>query len=98
MNANEWVISATDLQTDLVTVLQKAQQHPLLVLDDGKPQAYLVSVDAFDTWMEALAAMEEAEFAANIALGEDQFSRGEFMTLTDAQTLLETRWQQLSPP
>ena len=98
VNTTEWAITATDLQTDLAAVLQKAQQHPLLILDEGKPQAYLVSVDTFDTWMEVLVEMEEAEFATNSALGEEQFSRGEFMRLADAQAFLETRWQQLSLP
>jgi prevent-host-death family protein len=98
MNTTEWVITATDLQTDLAAVLQKAQQHPLLILDEGKPQAYLVSVDTFDRWVETLTQAEDAELVANITLGEEQFRHGEFMTLTDAQALLETRWQQLSPP
>lgn len=86
------MITAIDLQTDLAAALQKAQLHPLLILDEGKPQAYLVSVDTFDTWMEMLAQVEDAELVANIALGEEQFRRGEFMRLADAQALLETRW------
>ena len=76
VNTTEWAITATDLQTDLAAVLQKAQQHPLLILDEGKPQAYLVSVDTFDTWMEVLVEMEEAEFATNIALGEEHTRLG----------------------
>lgn len=98
VNTSEWMITVTDLQTDLAAVLQKAQEQPLLILDQGEPQAYLVSIDTFDKWMETLAQAEDAELVANIALGEEQFRRGEFMTLTDAQALLETRWQQLSPP
>lgn len=98
VNTSEWVITVTDLQTDLAAILQKAQEHPLLVLDGGEPQAYLVSIDTFDTWIAMLAQAEDAELVANIALGEEQFRRGEFMKLADAQALLEKRWQQLSPP
>jgi hypothetical protein len=47
--------------------------------------------------MEQLTALEEeAEVAANIAIGEQQFDRGEFVSLQAATALLETKWQQRS--
>lgn len=73
VNTSEWVITATDLQTDLAAVFQKAQEHPLFILDGGEPQAYLVNIDTFDIWMEILAQAEDAELVANIVLGEEQF-------------------------
>lgn len=35
MKTTEWIIPATDLQADPVAVLQKAQQRPLIVTDEG---------------------------------------------------------------
>lgn len=96
MKTTEWIIPAIDLQTDLAAVLQKAQQRPLIVIDENRPKVYIVSVDAFDALMERLTALEEAELATNIAIGEEQFGRGEFVSLQAATTLLETKWQQRS--
>lgn len=96
MKTTEWIIPATDLQTDLAAVLQKAQQHPLIVIDENRPKVYVVSVDTFDALMERLTALEEAELATNIAIAEQQFDRGEFVSLPAAIALLETKWQQRS--
>lgn len=96
MKTTEWIIPTTDLQTDLVAVVQKAQQRPLIITDEGRPKLCLLSVDAFDALIERLAELEEAELATNIAMGEQQFERGEFVPLKDAIAQLETLWQQRS--
>lgn len=96
MKITEWIIPTTDLQTDLVAVVQKAQQRPLIITDEGRPKLCLLSVEVFDAMVERLAELEEAELATNIAIGEQQFEQGEFLPLKDAIAELETRWQQRS--
>jgi len=94
MKTTEWIIPATDLQADPGAVLQKAQQRPLIVTDEGRPKVYVLSVDAFDALMERLTALEEAELAVNIAAGEQQFEHGEFVSLKEATALIEAKWHQ----
>ena len=94
MKTTDWIIPATDLQIDPAAVLQKAQQRPLIVTDEGRPKVYVLSVDAFDELMERLAQLEGSELATNIAVGEQQFHNGEFVSLKEATALLEAKWQQ----
>lgn len=96
MKTTEWIIPTTDLQTDLVAVVQKAQQRPLIITDEGRPKLCLLSVDVLDALFERLAELEEAELATNIAIGEQQFAQGEFVPLKAAIAEIEARWQQRS--
>lgn len=94
MKTKDWIIPATELQADPAAVLQKAQQRPLLVTDEGRPNVYILSVDAFDELMERLAQLEEAELATNLATGVRHFENGEYLSLQKATVLLETKWRQ----
>lgn len=72
MKTTDWIIPATDLQADPVAVLQKAQERPVIVTDEGRPKVYVLSVEAFDALLERLTQLEEAELAANVTIGEQQ--------------------------
>lgn len=96
MKTTEWIIPATDLQADPIAVLQKAQQRPLIVTDEGRPKVYVLGVDAFDALIERLTQLEEAELATNIAAGEQHFAHGEFISLKEATALIEAKWQEES--
>jgi len=68
----------------------------LIVTDEGRPKVYVLSVDAFDALMERLTQLEETELAAHIATSEQQFEKGEFVSLQEATALIAAKWQQES--
>jgi PHD/YefM family antitoxin component YafN of YafNO toxin-antitoxin module len=84
------------VQADPAAILQKAQQHPLIVIDEGRPKVYVLSVDAFDALMERLTELEEAELATNVAAGEQCFAHGEFVSLKEASAIIAAKWQDES--
>ena len=44
----ERIISEADLQKEITTALRNAQNEPLIITQDGRPTAYVISVDLFD--------------------------------------------------
>jgi prevent-host-death family protein len=93
LKTTDWIIPTTELQSNLTTVLENAQQRPLVVTNEGKPAAYVVSVEFFDRLVARLLEYEQAALQSNIATGEEHFATGNFLTLTEALRLAEDRWQ-----
>jgi PHD/YefM family antitoxin component YafN of YafNO toxin-antitoxin module len=48
LSAHERIIAAQDRAEEVHTALKNAQQEPLVVTEDGRPAAYLISVELFD--------------------------------------------------
>jgi prevent-host-death family protein len=93
MKTTEWIITKSDLQHHPNIVLNNAKQRPLIVTNEGRPSAYVLSVDMFDSLLERLLELEHAELGSNIATGERQFEAGSYLTLKDAVAVAEVKWQ-----
>ncbi len=92
LKTTERIIPLTDLQNDLPSVLRNAQKQPLVITTDGRPVVYMLSVEMFD-YLVSLFEFEASDIASNIAIGEQQFQQGAFLTLQEAIGVAETRWQ-----
>ena len=49
LKTKERIITAQDLAEATTQAIANAQQEPLVVMENGRPAAYLISVDMFDT-------------------------------------------------
>lgn len=93
MKTTDWIVTASDLQANPGVVLQNAKQRPLIVTEGGRPSAYVLSVEFFDHLVEHLLELERSELVTNMAEGERQFAAGQFVTLKDAVSAAEAKWQ-----
>ena len=91
---HERIITAEDLAKRTNKVLSNAQAEPLVVTENGRPAAYLISVELFDALVAQLAALDDAELRASIDVGEQQFKQGAYKTLDEATKLAEQSWQK----
>ena len=83
------------MRTELVTTLKRkateiiadleADQDPVLITQHGKPAAYLISVDAFNTLKRRLGILE------GIARGERAIEEGRIVTHAEARKRM-ARW------
>ena len=89
----ERIITMSDLQQTPDMIVQNAQQQPLVIIAEGRPAAYMLSVEMFDTLMERLLELEREELVSNIAEGEKQFDNGDYLTLKEAVAEAEIGWQ-----
>ena len=89
----ERIISEADLQKEITTALRNAQNEPLIITQDGRPTAYLVSVDLFDALLERLAQLDDMELRGAVGQAEAEFESGAFKTLEEAQQIVEALWQ-----
>ena len=64
LKTTERIISEADLQKEITTALRNAQNEPLIITQDGRPTAYLISVDLFDALLESLAQLDDMKLAA----------------------------------
>ena len=90
----ERIITAEDLAKGTDKALSNAQSEPLVVTENGRPTAYLISVELFDALVAQLAALDDAELRAAIDMGEKQFEQGAYKTLAEATALAEKNWQR----
>jgi prevent-host-death family protein len=81
----------TDFQSVAMAkkAVHNAQQEPLVVTENGRPSAYLISVELFDRLVAQLEVIEDAELQAYLAVGERQFTQGAYKTLTQAAELAD---------
>ncbi len=93
MKTTDWIVTTADLQADPAIILKHAKERPLIVTEAGRPSAYVLSVEFFDAMVERLTELEENELAINIAQAEEQFASGQFVSLQDAVSVLEAKWQ-----
>jgi len=93
MKTTDWIVTESDLQADPGVVLKNAKQRPLIVTEEGRPSAYVLSVELFDQLVERLLHLERAELVGNLAEGERQFASGQFIPLQDAVASAEANWQ-----
>ena len=89
----ERIISEADLQKEITTALRNAQNEPLIITQDGRPTAYLVSVDLFDALLERLAQLDDMELRGAVGQAEAEFESVAFNTLEEAQQIVEALWQ-----
>ena len=81
LKTKERIITAQDLAEATTQAIANAQQEPLVVTENGRPAAYLISVDMFDALLDHLETIEKSELLAGIAQGEEQFKRRGFQNL-----------------
>ena len=93
LKTRERIITTQDLAEGTQKAISNAQSEPLVVTENGRPAAYLISVDLFDTIIAQLSNMDDAELRANIDVGEQQFAQGAYKTLAEAANLAELAWQ-----
>lgn len=93
LKTRERIITVQDLGAEAATALANAQKEPLVVTENGRPAAYLISVDLFDALVTQLEAIEQAELKAAIAVADEQFDQGAYKTLEEAMALAEAAWK-----
>lgn len=93
LKTHECIITIQDLAQQVEKAMSNAKREPLVVIENGRPAAYLISVELFDALIAQLEALEAAELATNIALGEQQFVGGAYKTLADIRAIAEATWQ-----
>ena len=93
LKTKERIITVQDLAKATTQAIANAQQEPLVVTENGRPAAYLISVDMFDALLDHLEIIEKSELLAGIAQGEEQFKKGAFKTLEEARAIAEAAWQ-----
>lgn len=89
----ERIITVEELAARAKKAVDNAQQEPLVVTENGRPSAYLISVELFDRLVAQLEAIEDAELKAYLSMGEQQFAQGAYKTLAQAAELAELAWQ-----
>ena len=93
LTTKERIITAEDLSDSTTQAIANAQREPLIVTENGRPAAYIISVDMFDALIAHLDTLEKSELLAGIARGESQFEQGAFKTLDEARAIAEAAWQ-----
>ena len=93
LKTRERIITAQELAESTQKAISNAQSEPLVVTENGRPAAYLISVDLFDTIMSQLSSMDDAELRADIETSEYQFAQGAYKTLAEAADLAEQTWK-----
>ena len=89
----DWIVTDSDLQRDPNLILKHAQQRPLIVTAEGRPTAYVLSVEMFDALLERMLELERADLVHHLAKGEREFDSGDFVTLQEAVASAEAAWQ-----
>lgn len=93
LTTHERIITVEELAARAKKAVDNAQQEPLVVTADGRPSAYLISVELFDRLVAQLEMIEDAEVKAYLSRGEQQFAQGAYKTLAQAAELDELAWQ-----
>lgn len=93
LKTRERIITAQDLADGTQQAIYNAQSEPLIVTEDGRPAAYLISVDLFDAIIDQLSNLDNIELRSHIDAGEKQFAEGAYKTLAEATNLAEQAWQ-----
>jgi prevent-host-death family protein len=89
--ALEWHFMRTELVTTLkrkateIIAALESDQDPVLITQHGKPAAYLMAVDAFESLNKRLRILE------GIARGERAFEEGRTVTHAEAKKRM-ARW------
>ena len=98
LKTKERIITVEDLADATTQAIANAQQEPLVVTENGRPAAYLISVDMFDALLAHLEIIEKSELLAGIDQGEEQFKQGAFKTLDEARAILSITSLRLLNP
>ena len=93
LKTTDWIVTSSDVQKNLGTVLKNAQQRPLIITEEGRPTAYVLSIEMFDQLFERVLELDRTELDSNLVEGEKQFVTGNYITLAEALKTAEARWQ-----
>lgn len=93
LKTTDWILTVDDVTRDASAVLKNAKKQPLIVTENGRPSAYVLSVEIFDQMFGKLVAQEELQLTTNVTEGELQFDSGKFVTLKAALAAAESKWQ-----
>lgn len=93
LKTKERIFTSQDLAGATKQAIANARQEPLVVTENGRPAAYLISVDMFDALLSHVETLETSELLEGIARGEKQFQQGKFKTLDEARITAESAWQ-----
>jgi prevent-host-death family protein len=86
LKTTEKIITVEDLAQEVHQAVSNAQREPLIVTENGRPTAYLISIELFDSLVAQIEAVENTELINGIAVGEEQFARGDYKTVEEART------------
>ena len=92
LKTKERIMTSQDLVEATAQAIVNAQPEPLVVTKDGRPAAYLISVDMFDALLAHLDTIEKSKLLAGIAQGKEQFNKGAFKTLDEARATVGAVW------
>ena len=67
---------------DIAEEVQKPNKYYTFT-ENGKPKAVLMSAEEFDSLMEDLEMLEDPDLLRRIKESEEEFKRGEFVTLAE---------------
>ena len=59
--------------------------NPTAITVDGVPKVMMMSYDEFEGWMETMEIMSDPELVKGIKKGEDDFKKGNFITLEELE-------------
>lgn len=93
LKTRERIITVQDLAQSVARAISNAQREPVVVLESGRPAAYLISVELFDALVAQLEALEVGDLVTSIAVGEQQFAQGAYSTAAEARVAAEAVWQ-----
>lgn len=79
------IISITQARKDIFDIAEKVQKYGnhFLFTEDGKPKMVAMSADEYDNLMEDLALAADPKFRARIKKSEEEFARGDYVTLDE---------------
>ena len=92
LKTRERIITTQELAQVVARAISNAQREPVVVLERGRPAAYLISVELFDALVAQLEVLEEAELVTSIAVGEEQFAQGAYKTAAEARVIAAGVW------
>jgi len=83
LKTNRHIITLQDLADVTAQIIANARQEPLIFTENGRPAAYLISVDMFDALLAHLETLEKSELLEG---------SGAFKTLDEARAIVEAAW------
>ena len=94
LKTREKIITVEDLAQETQQAVSNAQREPLIVTENGRPTAYLISIELFDNLLAQLEASENTNLTNYIEIAEEQFTGGAYKTIEEARAILEKAWRE----
>ena len=81
------ILSITEARSTIFDIAVKAQKHGnhYLFTENGKPKLAIMSADEYESLMEDLFLLSDPTFAAKMKKADEEFARGEVISLKDLE-------------